>query len=255
MKVVLFCGGQGTRLRSGVAPPPKPMTLLGGRPLIWHVMRYYAAYGHREFVLCLGHRGEQFQTWLDAERATDPTGLVAAWDVQLADTGEHTVIGQRLVQVEPLLHPGEPFLANYGDTLTDAPLDDVIARFLGSDAVVSLLAVRPQDSFHLLDLTGSRVDGIRPVTTADLWQNGGGFVMRPAVFGAIRAGEDLAEEPLARLAAAGRLMAYRYEGFWAPMDTVKDRLRLEMLWEAGSPPWAVWEGPATTPPLVLAPVV
>ena len=251
MKVVLFCGGQGSRLRSGVAPPPKPMTPLGDRPLLWHVMAYYAAHGHDEFVLCLGHRGAEVRRWFVEEVRQHPHGQVASWSVHFADTGERSPIGQRLLRVAPLLAPGEPFLANYGDTLTDAPLDDVVDRFLASDAVVQMLAVRPQDSFHLLELSGDRVGGISPVTSADLWQNGGGFVMRPEVMAAIGPGEELVDEPFGRLATAGLLTAYRYEGFWAPMDTVKDRLRLEALWATGAAPWAVWNAPALLSPRLV----
>ena len=241
MKVVLFCGGQGTRLRSGVAPPPKPMTLVGGRPLLWHVMRYYAHHGHDDFVLCLGHRGAVVRDWFVREARLDPQGEVARWRIVFADTGESSPVGQRLCQVRQHLAGEELFLANYGDTLTDAPLDDVVDRFRSSGATVSLLAVRPQESFHVLQLQADLVREVRPVSGEDLWQNGGGFVMRQGVFDVIGPGEDLVEEPFARLGRAGQLLAYRYEGFWAPLDTVKDRLRLEALWAAGAAPWAVWE--------------
>ena len=231
MKVVLFAGGRGLRMRDGAADVPKPLSVLGGRPLLWHLMSWYAAHGHDEFVLCLGYRADDVRRVV-SEHA-EP-----GWRITFTDTGLDTPIGQRLVQVRETVQDDEIFLANYADVLSDAPLSDVIGRFRRSSAAVSLLAVRPQDSFHIVNLGGDGlVRGVGPVTRADMWQNGGFFVMRPDVFDVIGPGEDLVNEPFARLADAGRLLAYPYEGFWAPLDTQKDRQRLQDLYTAGERPW------------------
>lgn len=231
MKVVLFCGGRGLRMRDGAADVPKPLSVLAERPLIWHVMSWYAAHGHTDFVLTLGYRGAEVAACV-AEHA-DP-----AWTVEAVDTGLETAIGQRLQGVQHLLRDEDVFLANYADLLSDVPLGDMVEQFRASDAVVSLLAVRPQASFHLVELghTG-RVRRVAPVTEAPMWQNGGFFVMRQGVFDVIEPGEDLVDQPLSRLADRGQLLAYQWEGFWAALDTQKDRSRLEELVATTALPW------------------
>ena len=231
MKVVLFCGGRGLRMRDGGADVPKPLAVLGGRPLLWHLMSWYAAHGHTEFVLTLGYRGADIIQVIREQ--ADP-----AWTVTFAETGLDTPIGQRLAQVKELVQRAPAFLANYADLLTDAPLGDMVDRFMASDATAGLLVVRPQASFHLVDLgPDDRVRRVGPVTQAPMWQNGGFFVMRPEIFDVIEDGEDLVDEPFNRLSEGGRLMAYPWEGFWAPLDTQKDRQRLQDLHLRGEQPW------------------
>lgn len=238
MKVVLFAGGRGLRMRDGAADIPKPLSVLAGRPLLWHVMSWYAAYGHTDFVVCLGYRADDVVASMREHAHAD-------WTVTYVDTGLDTAIGQRLVAVRELVQ-GEPmFLANYADLLTDLPLDDMVTEFCASDASAAMLVVRPQASFHLVELDGDdRVQRVGPVTDAPIWQNGGFFVMRPEVFDAIEDGEDLVDEPFGRLASAGRLLAYRWEGFWAPLDTQKDRQRLQDLHADGETPWVAQPRPA-----------
>ena len=231
MKVVLFCGGRGLRMRDGGADVPKPLSVLGGRPLLWHLMRWYAAQGHTEFVLTLGYRGADVRACMQELAEPD-------WQVRYVDTGLDTPIGQRLVRVRGIVDKDDMFLANYADLLSDVPLCDVIEQFAASNAAAGLVAVRPQDSFHLVDLSdGPLVRRIGPVTQAPMWQNGGFFTMRPDVFDAIRPGEELVDEPFGRLAARGRLLAFPWEGFWAPLDTQKDRQRLEALHARHQQPW------------------
>ncbi len=233
MRVVLFAGGRGLRMRDGAADVPKPLCVLGGRPLLWHLMSWYAAHGHVDFVLCLGYRAQEVRETLSRHAEPD-------WRITYADTGLDTPIGQRLVRVRDAVQDDEMFLANYADVLTDVPVADMVETFRSSGASAALLAVRPQDSFHVVDIgAGSRVRSVRPVTAAPLWQNGGFFVMRPDVFDAIQDGEDLVDQPFGRLAARGRLLAYPWEGFWAPLDTQKDRQRLQDMYARGYRPWTV----------------
>jgi glucose-1-phosphate cytidylyltransferase len=218
-------------MRDGGADVPKPLSVLAGRPLLWHVMSWYAAHGHTEFVLCLGYRADDV---LAVMREQAEPG----WTVTFADTGLDTPIGQRLYQVRDLVQDDPMFLANYADLLTDLPLHDLVDTFAASKATAAMTVVRPQASFHLVELgAAGRVKRVGPVTDAPMWQNGGFFAMRPEIFDVIRPGEDLVDEPFGRLAKAGRLLAYPWEGFWAPLDTQKDRQRLQDLHLSGQSPW------------------
>ena len=257
MKVVLFCGGQGLRLRDHSEQVPKPMVTVGYRPILWHVMRYYAHFGHKEFILCLGYRADVIKSYFlhfEETLSNDfvlscENGMVellhrdvADWRITFVDTGLDASVGQRLRAVRE--HVGdEPFLANYGDVLTDAPLDERVDRFLAADTVASFMCVRPTSySFHLVRRNGSNlVTGIDDVGTSDLWINGGYFIFRPEIFDFIGPGEELIEEPFARLIDAGKLQADPYEGYWAPMDTLKDVQALERAFDTGRPPWAIWQ--------------
>jgi len=257
MKVVLFCGGRGLRLREHSEAIPKPMVPVGYRPILWHVMRYYAHYGHRDFILCLGYRADAIKDYFlryseavsndfvlsEGGRRIELLGSdIEDWRITFADTGLDTTIGERLRRVRHLLEGEEIFLANYGDTLTDAPLDELIERFRATDATASFLAVRPAGyPFRVLRTAGDRVEAILRPADADLWINGGYFILRRPVFDAMEPGDELVEAPFARLIAAGRLQATRYEGFWAPLDTLRDLEHLEALAASERAPWAVWE--------------
>ncbi|MEW6224340.1 MAG: sugar phosphate nucleotidyltransferase [Chloroflexota bacterium] len=256
MKVVLFCGGQGLRLRDHSEQVPKPMVTVGYRPILWHVMRYYAHFGHREFILCLGYKADHIKDYfLNYQEARSNDFVLSGdgniellardmseWRITFVDTGLSANVGQRLRAVRK--HVGdEPFLANYGDVLTDAPLNARIDRFLAGDAIASFMCVRPTSySFHIVKLgDADRVAAIKDVATSDLWINGGYFIFRPEIFDLIQPGEELVQEPFARLIAAGRLQGDPYEGFWAPMDTLKDVQALQSAFDGGRPPWALWQ--------------
>ena len=255
MKVVLFCGGLGMRLREYSESVPKPMVPIGYRPILWHVMKYYAHYGHKDFILCLGYRGDVVKEYFRNYDETVTNNFVRAghviellgsdthdWRITLVDTGVKANIGQRLVAVRPYIEPDEMFLANYSDGLSDAPLDEMIDRFVASDSAASFLAVRPNLSSHFVTLNGDdRVHEIRDVTQSDLRINGGFFVLRRQVFDYIRPGEDLVPEPFKRMMTAGKLMSHRYDGFWVSMDTFKDRAMLEELNDSEHAPWQVWK--------------
>jgi glucose-1-phosphate cytidylyltransferase len=257
MKVVLFCGGLGMRMRDGVTSGPKPMAMIGDRPLMWHVMRYYAHFGHTDFVLCLGYGASYVKDFFlnyDETRSNDfvlEGGArqvklfktdISDWRITFVDTGLNSAIGERLRRVRRFVDGDDMFLANYADVFTDAPLPDMIDRFAASSAVVSLLAVPPQSSHHVVDVGD---DGLITQVTAvkDLrqWENGGYFVLRPEIFDHLYEGEDLVQDALGRLIPQRRVMAYPYKGYWSPADTVKERAQMEEMYFRGQCPWMVWD--------------
>ncbi|MDO9457689.1 glucose-1-phosphate cytidylyltransferase [Nocardioides sp.] len=257
MKVVLFCGGYGMRMRtgSGESDVPKPMQLVGPRPLIWHVMRYYAHFGHTEFVLCLGYGDHHIKNYFLDYRETESNDFVlrdrevtmtgsdiADWTIHFVHTGIDSPIGERLRRVRHLVEDEEMFLANYADGLTDLPLDVMVDRFRDSDATAALLAVPPVAPFHVVETDESdRVSSIRPVTDMAVHINGGYFVLRPEVIDLIPPGGDLVGDACAALATTGGLLAHRYDGFWKSADTVKERNELETSFRSGDRPWMLWE--------------
>jgi glucose-1-phosphate cytidylyltransferase len=257
MKVVLFCGGLGMRMRADNQSLPKPMTPIGSRPVLWHVMRYYAHFGHKEFILCLGHGAQAVKDYFLNYRETTSNDFVlrqggddikmlstdiSEWSISFIDTGIDTAIGERLRRVRPYLDGDEIFLANYGDVLTDAPLNDLIEEFSKTDAVGQLLAVKPQDSFHVVDIEGdANITGLTAVADMAMRINGGYFVLRQGIFDYLNEGEDLVMDACIRAAKAGRMRAAQYDGFWAPMDTLKERTALEAQYRRGDSPWALWQ--------------
>jgi glucose-1-phosphate cytidylyltransferase len=256
MKVVLFCGGMGLRMRSSDDSAPKPMVPIGHRPVLWHVMRYYAHYGHTDFILCLGYGAQAVKEYFLNYQETHSNDFVltkggehvellssdiSEWRITFVDTGIDTAIGERLRRVRTHLDDDEVFLANYGDVLTDAPIDQLIEQTLATDAVGSLLAVPPEGSFHVVEIgDGSRISGFTPATEMNLRINGGYFVLRQAIFDYLWEGDDLVMDACVRASADGRMLAIPYDGFWAPMDTLKERSRLEDLYRTGESPWALW---------------
>jgi glucose-1-phosphate cytidylyltransferase len=256
VKVVIFCGGQGLRMREASEVVPKPMVPIGTRPVLWHVMKYYAHFGLTDFVLCLGYRAEAikhfFLTYNEAlanDFVLSDGGAkvhllktdIQNWNITFVDTGLNACIGERLRAVRHLLRDDEMFLANYGDTLTDADLPTMIDRVRTTGATASFLAVRPNYSFHVVSMNDAGVvHDINDVTQSDMWINGGYFVLRSELLDDLGPGEELVEEPFRRLLRDGRLLAQRHEGFWAPMDTLKDKQWLESLHESGQAPWQLW---------------
>jgi glucose-1-phosphate cytidylyltransferase len=255
MKVVLFCGGLGLRIREHAESIPKPMVTVGTRPILWHVMRYYAHHGHRDFILCLGYRGDIIKEYflkyneaisndfvLSAGGHVDLIQTdIADWTITCVDTGTNTNIGQRLRAVRPYLGDDEMFLANYSDGLSNLPLPEMIARVQRSNAVAGFTAVRPGGSFHVVsqDPEGY-VTSISHLEQSGLRINGGYFVLRQEIFDYLQCGEELVEQPFDRLIAERRLIAYPWDGFWAAMDTFKERQMLEDMYARGETPWMVW---------------
>ena len=257
MKVVLFCGGLGLRLREAGENTPKPLTPIGNRPILWHLMKYYAHYGHKDFVLCLGYRGADIKNYFLEYAETLSNDFVFSkggreisllnrdiddWTITFVDTGLHSNIGQRLLAVRQHLVDEEIFLANYTDGLSDLPLDRYVADFRESGKLACLLSVQPQAAFHMVDVDSDQlVRGIRHVRETEARINGGFFAFRRQIFDYLKPGEELVEEPFARLAGERQLLAYSYEGFWQCMDTFKDRMALEDLIARDRAPWELWK--------------
>lgn len=258
MKVVLFCGGLGLRMSDGDASIPKPMVPIGPRPILWHIMKYYAHFGHKEFILCLGHRAEAikefFLTYNEAmsndfvlsdggQRIELLNSDIKDWQITFVDTGLHSSIGQRLMAVRSYLDGEQCFLATYGDGLTDAPLPQVVAAHHANGKIATFLCVRPTNySFHTVDLKPQGVvTGLHDITKANIWINGGFFVLDRAIFDHFDEGDDLIDGAMEHLIRHEQVVGYRYEGFWAPMDTLKDKHNLEALLQNGNPPWQIWE--------------
>ena len=255
MKVVLFCGGLGMRLRDQAEGLPKPMVHIGYRPILWHVMKYYAHFGHKDFILCLGHRADTIKGYFRNYDETVSNDFVLTggrevellhsdiddWRIAFVDTGTNATVGERLRAVEPFLEGEDVFLANYSDGLTDLDLNTYIDDALAQGKIASFLCVRPTQTFHVVSVSdGGLVDGIQPVTQSDVWINAGFFVFRKDIFRYIGPGEDLVFEPFDRLISDGQLFAYKYTGFWTAMDTFKDKEHLEELYARDSAPWQVW---------------
>src|SRR6202040_3192497 len=227
MKVVLFCGGLGTRIREYSENIPKPMVPIGHHPILWHVMQYYSQYGHQDFILCLGYKANVIKEYFLNYKQTANSDCIISdfgqkieilgerppdWRITLIDTGVWRNIGERLLAVRHLVKDEEVFLANYSDGLTDLPLPDIIDRLKSSDKAGCFVAVRPQFNFHLaeFDQQGA-VQRMRSSQESEIWINGGYFVFRNKIFDYIREGEDLVFEPFNRLIADNQLLAYRYE--------------------------------------------
>jgi glucose-1-phosphate cytidylyltransferase len=260
VKVVLFCGGLGMRLREHAEALPKPLVPVGHRPIIWHVMKYYAHYGRKDFVLCLGYKSELIKEYFlryneaisndfvmsQGGRSLQLLGTdIQDWTITFAETGLNANIGQRLKAVERYVRGEEVFLANYSDGLTDFPLPTMIDHFMKSGKVAAFLCVQPTQSFHMVSLgEDNRVTGIQHLSRCGLYVNGGYFIFRKQIFNYIRDGEELVEEPFRRLVEEGLLAGYRHDGFWVPMDTFKDKQALEDLYARGGAPWEVWKSRA-----------
>jgi len=257
MKVVLFCGGLGTRLREHSDTIPKPLVNIGYRPLLWHLMRYYAHYGHKDFILCLGYRGDMVRDYFlryDEAMTNDFTlsggrrevQLMSRdlddWRITFVDTGMHSNLGQRLLRVRRYLEGESMFLANYSDGLSDLPLDELVGDFRRRNVMASFAAVRTSQSFHAVhtDEAGMVMD-IGEIGSANLWINGGFFCFKRDILDQIEEGEELVEQPFQRLIARRQLFAYRYEGFWKAMDTFKDKITFDRMEARGECPWMVWK--------------
>jgi glucose-1-phosphate cytidylyltransferase len=258
MKVVLFCGGQGLRIRDA-EDIPKPMVHIGPRPILWHVMKYYSHFGHKDFVLCLGHKAEAVKNYFLNYNECASNDFVLSgggkdlkllnsdihdWRITFADTGIHSNIGQRLKAVEKYVAGEEEFLANYSDGLTDLSLPTQLDHFRKHGKLASFLCVRPNLSYHLVSTEHGEahlVSDMHAIDNGSVRINGGYFIFKKNIFDYIRDNEELVIEPFRRLAAEKQLIGYPYNGFWASMDTFKDRQQLEGLTAGDAAPWEVWK--------------
>jgi glucose-1-phosphate cytidylyltransferase len=253
MKVVLFAGGFGVRMGEQTQRIPKAMIHVGTQPILVHIMKYYAACGHTEFVVCLGYRAESIKEYFlkyNEALANDfvlsnggrEVRLLASdisdWRITFVDTGARSTIGDRLRLVAKYLGDETYFLATYGDGLTDAPLPDTIRRLQDSGKSALFLLTRPKFSAHVVSANGDGiVTVIEDMQQADVWINAGFFVLRRDVIDLLEPGDELVEEGFARLMERQELLAYRYEGFWGPMDTIRDKQQLDALIDSGHAPW------------------
>ncbi len=258
MKVVLFCGGFGMRMREFSESIPKPMVPIGYRPILWHVMKYYAHYGHKDFILCLGYKADviknyflEYDECLSNDFVFSKGGKslellsrdIDDWNITFVDTGLATNIGGRLKAVEKHVKGEDVFLANYTDGLSDVHLPSVIASFQRSRNAACFVSVKPRASFHLINSDDAGVvRSIEHIGRSGARINGGFLVLRQEIFDYIHEGEDLVEEPFRRLIKDGKLMAHPHEGFWGCMDTFKERQELEDVYGRGNAPWVVWNG-------------
>ena len=256
MKVVILAGGMGTRIAEESAVRPKPMIEIGGRPILWHIMKLYAHHGLSEFVICLGYKGymikEYFMNFvlhhsdvtIDAaeNRVTYHQSTVEPWRITLVDTGEQTLTGGRLKRVRRYLDPAEPFCFSYGDGLADIDIAKLLAFHCSHGKLATVTAVVPPGRFGSLDLDGDRVRSFVEKQVGDAnFINGGFFVLNPAVIDRIDGDFTSWEvEPLEGLARDGELRAYRHSGYWQAMDTLRDKLLMEELWRSGRAPWQLW---------------
>jgi glucose-1-phosphate cytidylyltransferase len=252
MKVVILAGGLGTRISEETSTRPKPMVEVGGRPILWHLMNIYSAAGFNEFIIACGYRQEVIKDYfrslyatsndLTVDFATGETKVhVCApnrWRVHLIDTGVSTMTGGRVARVRHLIG-NEPFLCTYGDGLASISVSDLVAFHQSKGRAATVTAVRPPARFGLLEIDGDRVDAfLEKPQASEGWINGGFFVFQPEVFELIKNDDTVLEqEPLSELASSGRLSVYKHEGFWQPMDTLRDRRYLQDLWDAGAAPW------------------
>lgn len=256
MKVVLFCGGMGTRMREFSETIPKPLVNVGNKPIIWHLMRHFAHFGHTEFVLCLGYKGELIRDFFlnynpmltedcrlekGVPRLRKTLTDVADWTIEFVDTGLKRNIGERLVAVRHLLKDDEMFLANYSDQLCDIDLNAYIAKARARNKIASFVAVRPPGSYHSVS---AQEDGIvkhiGPWADSELWINGGYMLLSKSIFDYIHPGDELVEAPFQRLINQGQLYCHRHTGFWKAMDTYKDKLSFDDAHESGNRPWEIW---------------
>lgn len=242
MKVAILAGGRGTRLAEETQVRPKPLVEIGGRPILWHIMKHYASYGFSEFVIALGYKGGLIRESFSSGGAyAGGDGNGTAWEVELVDTGDQTMTGGRIKRLAPFLGDGTFFLT-WGDGVSDIDLDGLLAFHRAHGRLATLSAVRPPPRFGQLRLEGDRVSAFREKPPgAEGWINGAFFVLEPGVFEYIDGDATQWEkEPMERLASEGELMAFRHHDFWQCMDTIHDRNLLERYWESGHAPWKCW---------------
>jgi glucose-1-phosphate cytidylyltransferase len=253
--VVILCGGTGTRLAEETSVRPKPLVEIGGRPILWHIMKHYSHYGFNEFFLALGYKGEQIKRYFldfyalsqdltvsleNGQVKTLNQNEVEPWLVHLVDTGLPTTTGGRLKRLEPLIGQHR-FMLTYGDGVSDVCLDKLLDFHCSHKGLVTLTAARPQARFGALEFDGDKVRRFREKPAlCEGWINGGFFVVEPEALGYIEGDVAWEQSPMERLAEDGQLHAYRHEGFWQCMDNLRELRYLESLWESGNPPWRTW---------------
>jgi glucose-1-phosphate cytidylyltransferase len=257
MKVVLLAGGLGTRLREETEFRPKPMVPVGGHPILWHIMKNFVSYDHKEFVICTGYRGDvirqyfrdfetmnsDFTVQIGSKTEIKSHGKLeeSGWVVTIADTGQETMTGGRLFKVKDYVGD-ETFICTYGDGLADVDISQLLKFHKSHGKIATVTTVRPISRFGVLDLKeDGTVERFREKPQADGWINAGFFVFEPAIFNYLNQDSVLETAPLSTLAAEGQLVAFKHEGFWQPMDTFRELTILNEMWDSNSAPWKVWK--------------
>jgi len=256
MKVVLFCGGFGMRLHPSTENTPKPLVSVGGKPVLLHLMKYYSYFGHKDFILCLGYKGYEIKKFfLNYDECLSGDFILSNgdkrqklfksdindWKITFAETGLTSPLGDRLKKVEKYLDDEEIFLANYADGLTDLYLPNLIDYFRKRNKIACIITVKPSVVFHYVSSDkNNHVTGLCQLNQTPMRINGGFFVFNKQIFDYIKPGEDLVYEPFQRLMKDRQLISYKYDGFWASLDTYKDKQRLDELASKNSSFWEIW---------------
>ena len=233
MKAVILAGGYGTRISEESHLKPKPMIEIGGKPILWHIMKIYSTYNINDFVICLGYKGQLIKEYFDKLDST-------SWNVQLIDTGEHTMTGGRIKRIQK--HVDDTFCLTYGDGLSNVDIKNLISFHKEKKSIATLTAIHPPERFGVLSLSGDYVAEFHEKHSGESsWINGGFFVFEPEIFGTLQDDSTILERtPLETLAKEQKLAAYKHDGFWYPMDTIRDKKHLEKLWDSGKAPWKIW---------------
>ena len=233
MKAVILAGGYGTRISEESYLKPKPMIEIGGKPILWHILKTYSKYDVNEFVICCGYKGEQIKEYFTKLDST-------SWDIQLVDTGLDTLTGGRLKRIQD--HIDDTFCVTYGDGLSDIDISRLISFHKEKKVLATLTAIHPPERFGVLNLSGDYVTEFHEKHSGmDSWINGGFFVFEPGIFDYLQDDSTILEKtPLETLAKEKKLAAFKHNGFWYPMDTQRDQTHLENLWSSNNAPWKIW---------------
>jgi glucose-1-phosphate cytidylyltransferase len=233
VKLVILAGGKGTRMEEATFLKPKPLIEIGGKPILWHIMKMYSAHNINDFVICLGYKGELIKEYFEKLNST-------LWNVQLIDTGEHTMTGGRIKRIQKYID--DTFCLTYGDGLSDVDINGLISFHKGKKPTATLTAIHPPERFGVLNLSEDYVTEFHEKHAGESsWINGGFFVFEPEIFDYLQDDATILErKPLETLAKEQKLTAFKHDGFWHPMDTARDKNHLEKLWASGKAPWKIW---------------
>lgn len=232
MKVVILCGGKGTRMGPYARYLPKPLLKIGDKPILWHIMKYYSVFGYKDFILCLGHQGQKIRQYFSAHHK--------GWEIKFVDTGREASKAARIKRIQPYITE-ENFFVAYGDDLSNVDLNKLLNCHLQHKRIVTLTAVNPHSQFGILELNRQGViANFKEKPRLGHWINGGFFVFKRKIFDYLRPNQELEKDVFRSLAQKGEVIAYRHRGFWECMNTYKDSLQLNELWKKGQASWAIW---------------
>jgi len=233
MKVAILCGGKGTRLKELTEELPKPLVEIGGKPILWHIMKIYSNYGFNDFILCLGYKGEKIQEYFQSNNKEN-------WNIEFIDTGQNTNKGERIKKIEPYIKENN-FCVAYGDDVADVNIKDILDFHLKNNKIVTLTAVPLLSQFGIMEMNNNNeIIEFKEKPKLDHWINGGFFVFNKKIFSYIKPNYDLEKEAFEELVKEKQIQAFKHDGFWKCMNTFKDTMELNELWENNKAPWKVW---------------